>query len=1083
MSTIGRTHAAEVTSLEKLKQQGEDLAARGDLAAALHYLEHAIDLARTVEEDSILSEILGAYGDVQCELGNFDDAIDAFKQALRLDETHKDELGTVSMQRRLGTAYQEKGDAARAKEAYREAEQLLRRLDPGPENDRQHVLLLISQASFDAERARFRNAQEKLQEALAASEAASDIASQIACLRRLAGVASEASDFGGAKDYLDRAEELLDRQPEDERDLPELIEVQLLRGAVFEEQGSVGLALDRYRQAHRLAESLRLTPAQAESLRRIGSAYKARGDWAPAIERYEQAIALCKELADDAALSQLHGDLGDVYAEQGSIDEAIRQYKNSLDLDQRHQDTLGMAVAQRRLGSAYQEKGEFARAEDAYDEADRLLEDSEDEDEKAQLHICRGSLRAEQGHLIQALESYDKALEIYRSHDDMQGQATCLRHMGAARKQLGQLTGAEKDLTSALDILREQGEDKPEMIEAMNLLGAVFEDAGRTADALALYRDALRLAEEIKSRPLRAESLRRMGSAFAVQGDFGAAIERYRQAIDIAKQIEDEVALSQLHGDVGDIYLEQGNVRDAIDEFKEALRLDSAHSDELGIAIGNRRLGSAYHRRGEHARARECYEDANRLLERLDNAGERAVLGVQWGMLYEDQGQYRAALEHYRQALAINTDQANDIGVAICERHTGSALFKLGDLDAAEERLEHALDLLDRHGGEDKPELIAIKTALVAVRLEQRRIADARALATQAHREAESIQNRPAIAEGLRARGAVHQAEGSYEPAIERLSEALEIAKELTDEVLCAEILDDLADAYECNGQLEVALKAYRDGLSRARRLDRHALTADILLGVARCHRELGRHDVARESIDEAAVAIERHDASAQAKALLALERGQLAEAEGREDSAVDEYDRGLEFLLSSGDALRIDRCRRLLLAAHARRGDLSKAAEHLAALLNETSPGELWSAVALPRLNQAIALATDGPMAAGRYGHAVKEAFDVVGRGLIAVAPDTGGGRDAAAAAAAWFDPDRRGIAPFRDQSDLQSFAQLTVGALEAHRAHLASDDEASDATDSFAWIAVAHLIMRYLHPPNAGAPAIVGETRLGSE
>src|SRR5437588_3373916 len=1059
--------SAELASIAELQRQGEEHAARGDLAGALRHLDRAVTLARAVGDESTLSEALGALGEVQCELGSFDEAIDAFREALRLDEAHQDLAGAVAMQRRLGIAYQEKGDATRATEAYREAEQLLRRLDPGADTDRQHVLLLIAQASFDTERGRFRNAEEKLEEALAQSEAAGDDIQQIASLRRLAGVACEASDFDGAREHLDRAQELLDQQPENERDVPELIQILLLRGAGFEEEGSVKLALDRYREALRLADGLRLGPARADCLRRMGSAHKARGEWSPAIDRYEEAIALCKAIKDDAALSQLHGDLGDVYAEQGLINDAIRQYRNAFDFYQRRQDWFGMAAVQLRRGSAYQEKGEFSRAEDAYNEADRLLDDSQDDDEKAQLHICWGSLRADQGHYTRALESYDKALEIYKNHGDEQGQATCLRHMGAARQQLGQLTRAEEDLNGALEILRDQGaEDTPEMIEAMNLLGAVLEDAGRSADALSLYREALRLADRIQSRPLRAQSLRRIGSAYAVQGDFAAAIERYLQAIDLAKQIGDGVALSQLHGDIGDIYLEQGNVEKAITAFKEALRLDSPHSDELGLAVGNRRLGAAYHRRGDHARARDCYEDAARLPEKRDDAGERSVLSVQWGKLYEDQGQYRAAVEHYRQALTINTDQGNDVGVATRQRHMGTAFLQLGAIEAAEERLEHALELLNQHGRENKPELIGVKTALVAVRLEQRRISDARALAVEAHREAEGIQHRPAIAECLRARGAVHQMEGDYELAIERLTEALEIAKALDDEVLRAEVLDDLADVYECSDRLDDALKAYRDGLRRARRLDRHALSADILLGVARCQRELGHHDVARENIDEAAEAIEQHDASAQAKALLRLERGQLAEAAGHEDAAVDEYERALEFLLTSGDARRIDLCRRLLLAAHARRGDLAKAAVHLAAMLSETSPGALWGSVAIPRLDSAVAAATLDAMTAGRYGPAVKDAFDTVGRRMLALASGTGGD-GASAGAVEGFSSDRRGVAPFRDNNDLHSFQQLVVGALEAHRTRLSRQDEASDAADAFAWIGVAHLIMRYLEAP----------------
>jgi tetratricopeptide (TPR) repeat protein len=990
--------------------------------------------------------LLGSIGDVQCEQGEFDEAIDAFKEALLLDQQDHDHLGVVAMHRRLGMAYQEKGDAERANDAYREAGQLLGRLDPH-EGASERVMLLIAQASFDLERGGLAAAHDKLEDALQASQSAADVPQQIACLRRLASVAAERGDVAAAHGSLDRAQELLDAQPEEERDIPEQIQVMLLRGAVFEEEGSAQLALDRYREALRRAEGLRLAPARAEALRRMGSAHRARGEFPQAIDRYEQAIAICREIDDEAALSQLHGDIGDVLAEQGSLDDAIRHFRNALDLDQRHQDRLGIAVTQRRLGAAYQEKGEVSRAQDAYAEAARLLEDSDDEIEKALLQTCVGSLDAARGRYKAALEAHEKALEIYQRQESGLGQAICLRHTGAARHQLGHLVDAERDLREALDLLREHGgEDKPEIIEATNLLGAVLEDRGLASDALALYREALRLAESLNHRPARAESLRRMGSVYAVQGDFSAATERYLQAIEIAKQIQDDVALSQLLGDLGDVYLEEGESDEAIDSFKEALRLDSIHSDELGMAVGYRRLGSAHHQRGDYPRARDCYEDAKRLLDRLDDAGERAILSVGWGRMFDDQGQYRTALDHYRHALAINEDQSNDVGIAICLRHIGSAQLRLGDVAEAEEQLERAQTLLEGQGSYGKPELIAVKTAIAEVRIEQRRLAEARELAIDSYRSAEAIQHRPAIAACLRLRGAVDTEEGNFDGAIDRLNEALELAKDLGDEVLRAELLDDLGDAYERKGSLEEALKAYADGLKRARRLDRHALSADILLGLARCQRELGRHDVAREHLEEAGEAVEHHDAGAQVRAMLVMERAQLAEAAGREEFAIEEYQRAAELLAATGDMAAISICRKLLLSAYARRGDLPRAAVQLTGMLAEDSPGLFWTVTGLPQLESEIAASAMEALRKDHYVEAIGDAFTVVQERLDALSDGAGG------------------------TTPLSDFARA---ALDAHREWRPAGGPA-DAADAFAWISVAHLIASALAQPrndDAGA------------
>jgi len=764
-----------------------------------------------------------------------------------------------------------------------------------------------------------------------------------------------------------------------------------------------------------------------------------------------------------------------VYAEQGHFDEAIKQFRNALDLDLRHQDKLGMAVANRRLGAAFQQKGDYDRAEDAYREAERLLDDSDDDGEKAVLHNHVGSLQQERGHYRHALESYEKACAINEAQRNWLGVAVSLRHIASAKQERGLLAEAETDLERALALLEQQGgEDKPELIEATNLLGAVLQSQGRINDALKRYRAALQLAESLNLPPARAESLRRLGSAHAATGEYPHAAERYRQAIDICRDIADQVALSGLHGELGDVFAEQGNLDDAITEFKESQRLDQSQEDDLGMAVTYRRLGRAYQRQGKHDSADEAYRDARRLLESLDDEEEKALLYLNWGSLYEDQGQYRLALDAYGQAHALDAMGLNPMRLASCLRQLGSASLRLGEVASAESYLDRTMAALSEHGSECRPELIAARDLEARVGIAQQRIASARNAAEQALRGAEDIQHLPAQCKCLRTLGGVLAAEGKFSRAIDRFSQALDIARNLRDEVMRAELLDDLADAYLREDELQKAIEAYNGGLKRARRLDRHALTVDILLGLSRAYRRQGKAEIVRDLLDEASEVMEHYDVSRSTRAELTLELGHMAEQEGRYDEAIDSFERALEDFVIVRDADFQLECHRWLLSVYVRKHQLADAAVHLGELLGQEDPGRLWESTVLRRYNADIAKAAGPGVNSGRFGLAVTEAFktfEVEIRKLDGAPP----GDMLSKVIGRWFSDaeGHRGIRPFVDSEELVRFRGFVEASIDAARNRHAHQQLDMDATEAFAWLGVAHLLMEYLRPPSEG-PAL---------
>ena len=199
----------------------------------------------------------------------------------------------------MGVAYQEKGDLERAEESYREADRLLEPLG----NDSERALLRIHWGSLFEDLARYKKARSEYETALGIYQSRRDTAGETLTRRRLASALQQLGLLTEAEQELHFARALLERSGN--TDAPELIEVMNLLGGVLEDQGRTSDAMDLFREAHDLADSLGIAPAKVESLRRMGSALAVRGELTEATDRYQQAIDICKQLDDRKALRDL----------------------------------------------------------------------------------------------------------------------------------------------------------------------------------------------------------------------------------------------------------------------------------------------------------------------------------------------------------------------------------------------------------------------------------------------------------------------------------------------------------------------------------------------------------------------------------------------------------------------------------------------------------------------------------------------------------------------------------------------------------------------------------------------------------
>ncbi len=203
----------------------------------------------------------------------------------------------------------------------------------------------------------------------------------------------------------------------------------------------------------------------------------------------------------------------------------------------------------------------------------------------------------------------------------------------------------------------------PGDLEAMNLQAISFRQAGRTQEAVNLYRIIL----EIK--PDFSEALYNLGVALSELNRLAEAEKAYRQVIKLNPR------LAQAYHNLGDVYFKQGRLAEAEQQFLKAIELWPSYAS----AYSN--LGEIYWRRKDRTKAREYAEKALSLQPESTQA--RNLLGN----LLRDSGKPAEALNEYQKILAKEPESAR------AYYNLGVSLTDLGQWSEARQAFEQAIKI------------------------------------------------------------------------------------------------------------------------------------------------------------------------------------------------------------------------------------------------------------------------------------------------------------------------------------------------------------------------------------------------------
>jgi CHAT domain-containing protein/lipopolysaccharide biosynthesis regulator YciM len=365
-------------------------------------------------------------------------------------------------------------------------------------------------------------------------------------------------------------------------------------------------------------------------------------------------------------------------------------------------------------------------------------------------------------------------------------------------------------------------------------------------------RSALLTAEkELVTERLVREMIRQ-GSRLRSQGNYPEALARFRLAQNVAEQIGDKAGIASTLNNIGFVHYLQGNYPLALEHYQKSLALSEAIGDKAGITNTLLGIGNVHNGQGNYARALEHYQKSLALSEDLGDKTRiaRALIGI--GNVHRNQGNYAQALEHYQRGLAMTEALGDKFGIATMLSNIGIVYSSQGNYALGLEYFQKGLAMSEALG--DKAGVSSTLNSIAIVHASQGNYSQALEHFQKGLAMSEALGYRALVRHTLTNIGNVHLIQGNYAQALEHYQRGLAMSEALGDKAGVSGALNSIGIVHARQGNYAQALEHFQKSLAMSETLGNKDAVSDTLTDMGNASRLQGNYAQALEFAGRAAL-------------------------------------------------------------------------------------------------------------------------------------------------------------------------------------------------------------------------------------
>lgn len=276
--------------------------------------------------------------------------------------------------------------------------------------------------------------------------------------------------------------------------------------------------------------SARLSWQIAHSMWQFSMRTLTGGDRAPMLT----ALTAAGRVGDRSGEAHILTDLGAIDAATGRLVEARDQLKRALVIHRELGDARGEAATLANLASVLKYLGNYSEALEHGMQSLTAAAGTASREMFRRMLNDVGGLLHQLGLDEHAIEVCRHALDMPLDVQDAHGDGIIRHNLGLACRATGRLADAVVHMLAGV-ALHSNAADRWREAQSRNLLGHIHTELGRPADAIDNHRLALGLLREVRLND-NATFLNDRGDALLGIGEHGTALALYRNALSLAEQ-------------------------------------------------------------------------------------------------------------------------------------------------------------------------------------------------------------------------------------------------------------------------------------------------------------------------------------------------------------------------------------------------------------------------------------------------------------------------------------------------------------------------------------------------------------------
>lgn len=517
----------------------------GDLEKAALLIDEGLEAVHEDENLSLTVDFLTVKSEISWRLGNLDEGLNTFKEAVVLLE----KLEPKFVGKQEGELKRKKGEL----------------LHHGG-------IIYWYKGNLDT-------ALEYLKESLALREGQDDKPGMAGSYNNLGLVYWSKGDFKEALEFYEKSL-LINEELGNKRNMA----VTLTNiGNVYARKGDLDKALEYQERGLVIKKELGLKHDFAMSIINIGVVYQFKGNLDKALDYYQQSLVIFEELGINRDIALAINNLGSIHQLKGNLDQALDYFQRSLAIYETLGITDGVALALANIGEIYRMKGSFAEAQEYYQQSLTLQDTMENDSMTAVILLELVWISLERGD-FPSVQQYLQKLKRINERTESRVIDQRFRVASALVLKAGKRT---RDKVKAGEILEQVVDEEigdhsltvTAMIHLCDLLISELKMTGEEvlfAEIKGLTQRLLKIAEQQSSHSLLVVTYLIQSKLALIELDLGRA----SKLMTTAQKIANEKGLDQL---VHELENEQNVLQEQMQKWELLIKEKPSKQDMIDL--------------------------------------------------------------------------------------------------------------------------------------------------------------------------------------------------------------------------------------------------------------------------------------------------------------------------------------------------------------------------------------------------------------------------------------------------------------------------------------------------------------------